>query len=126
MDFAALRLMLERSIASYEEHAPLAGTTFFDRGIPDTLCYSRLVGLPLEDEILEACGMYRYSGRIFLTPPWQEIYATDAERKQPYSEAVRTYELMAEAYEDCGYEVVEIPKASPKIRADFIVSTMPG
>ena len=70
--------------------------------------------------------MSRYSGRIFLALPWQEIYATDAERKQPYSEAVRTYELMAEAYEDCGYEVVEIPKASPKIRADFIVSTMPG
>ena len=120
------RLMLERSIASYEEHAPLVGTTFFDRGIPDTLCYSRLVGLPLEEEILEACRMYRYSGRIFLAPPWQEIYATDAERKQPYSEAVRTYELMAEAYEDCGYEVVEIPKASPKIRADFIASMMPG
>ena len=120
------RLMLERSIASYQEHAPLAGTTFFDRGIPDTLCYSRLVGLSLEEEILEACGMYRYSGRIFLAPPWQEIYATDAERKQPYSEAVRTYELMAEAYEDCGYEVVEIPKTSPKIRADFIVSMVPG
>jgi predicted ATPase len=119
------RLMLERSIASYQECALLTSTTFFDRGIPDTLCYSRLVGLSLEDEILEACRKYRYFNRVFLAPPWQEIYATDAERKQPYSEAVRTYELMVEAYEDCGYEVAEVPKTSPKMRADFIVSMLP-
>ena len=41
-------LMLERSIASYRDHAALNGTTFFDRGIPDTLCYARLIGSPLE------------------------------------------------------------------------------
>jgi predicted ATPase len=74
---------------------------------------------------LEASQKYRYSRRVFLAPPWREIYATDAERKQSYNEAVRTYELMIEAYEDCGYEVVEIPKTSPKIRADFIVSMLP-
>jgi predicted ATPase len=118
------RLMLVRSIDSYREHATLKATTFFDRGIPDTLCYSRLVGLALDDEILDACRRYRYSERVFLAPPWQEIYATDAERKQPYSEAVRTYELMVEAYEDCGYKVVEIPKTSPGMRADFIESML--
>jgi predicted ATPase len=120
------RLMLERSIDSYREHSVLKKTTFFDRGIPDTLCYSRLVELSLEDEILDACRKYRYSEKVFLASPWQEIYTTDAERKQPYSEAVRTYELMVEAYGDCGYEVVEIPKTSPKMRADFIVSILPG
>jgi len=52
-------------------------------------------GLPFEDEILEACRKYRNSRRVFLAPPWQEIYATDEERKQPYDEAVRTYELMS-------------------------------
>jgi predicted ATPase len=119
------RLMLKRSIDSFLEHVPSPATTFFDRGIPDTLCYSRLVGLSFEDEILEASQKYRYSRRVFLAPPWREIYATDAERKQSYNEAVRTYELMIEAYEDCGYEVVEIPKTSPKIRADFIVSMLP-
>jgi predicted ATPase len=118
------RLMLERSIDSYREHASPKRTTFFDRGIPDTLCYSRLVGLTFEDEILDACRKYRYSERVFLAPPWQEIYATDAERKQPYSEAVRTYELMVEAYEDSGYTVVEIPKTSPEMRADFIVGML--
>ncbi len=120
------RLMLERSIDSYREHASLTSTTFFDRGIPDTLCYSRLVGLSLEDEILEACRVYRYAKRVFIAPPWEEIYATDIERKQSYGEAVSTYELMVEAYSDCGYEVVELPKTSPALRADFIVSLLPS
>jgi predicted ATPase len=32
--------------------------------------------------------------------------------------------MMGEAYEDCGYEVVEIPRASPAERADFIVNAL--
>lgn len=96
------RLMLERSIDLYQKHAQWASTTFFDQGIPDTLCCARLVGLSFEDEILEACRKYRNSRRVFLAPPWQEIYATDEERKQPYDEAVRTYALMVKAYETVG------------------------
>jgi len=118
------RLMLERSIASYLEHAALKGTTFFDRGIPDTLCYARLIGSPLENEILAACDVYRYMGRVFLAPPWQEIYAMDTERKQTYDEAVKTHRVMIDSYEDCGYEVVEIPRVSPAQRADFVLSTL--
>jgi len=122
------RLMLERSVASYREQAAtgttFAGSTFFDRGIPDTLCYARLIGSPLTDEILTACQGYRYTTLAFLAPPWQEIYATDVARKQSYDEAVRTYGLMVEAYVDCGYEVVEIPRVDPAQRADFILSML--
>jgi predicted ATPase len=115
------RLLMERSIASYREHAGPAGITFFDRGIPDALCYSRLAGLGLEDEVMAACQRYRYATEVFLAPPWREIYVTDAERWQSFDEAVRTYELMVEAYRDCGYEVVEIPRVSVGERADFLV-----
>lgn len=115
-------LMLERSIASYQEQKIASGSvTFFDRGIPDTLCYARLVGLP-EGGIVEACRKYRYARRVFLAPPWREIYATDEERKQDFAEAVKTYEVMARVYEDCGYEVVEIPRLPAVERADFILS----
>jgi predicted ATPase len=34
---------------------------------------------------------------------------------------VKTYDLLVEAYVDCGYEVVEIPRTSPLERADFIL-----
>ena len=119
------KLMLVRSIASYEEDAsreyPSKAVTFFDRGIPDTLCYARLIGLP-EEEIAKACQKYQYAHRVFLAPPWQEICAVDAERKQSYDEAVRRYEVMVRVYEDCGYGVVEIPRVAAGERADFILS----
>ena len=38
-------IMLERSIASFLENATIPETAFCDRGIPDTLCYVRLIGL---------------------------------------------------------------------------------
>jgi predicted ATPase len=115
------RLMLERSIGSYREHVAADAITFFDRGIPDTLCYARLIGSPLEAEIFDECQRYRYATRVFLAPPWREIYATDLERKQSFEEAETTYDLMVAAYRDCGYEVVEIPRLDPAHRADFIL-----
>src|SRR4051794_26334759 len=38
-------LTLRRSIESYLEHAGGTALRFFDRGIPDTLGYARLIGL---------------------------------------------------------------------------------
>jgi len=118
---AYTRLMLERSIASFLAHTPADRITFSDRGIPDTLCYARLIGLPADDFIQDACRRYRYGSVVFLAPPWKEIYATDSERKQDFAEAERTFELMAQVYDECGYTVIELPKASPAARADFIL-----
>jgi predicted ATPase len=120
------RLMLEHSIASYQKHAASTEIIFFDRGIPDTLCYARLIGSPLESEIVAACEMHRNATQVFLAPPWREIYVTDAERKQTFDEAVKTYSMMVEAYEECGYEVVEIPRVSPRLRVDFILNMLSG
>jgi predicted ATPase len=118
------RLLLERSIASYWKDAEAEETIFFDRGIPDVLCYSRLAGLGLEEEVMAACCEWRYASRVFLAPPWEKIYVTDAERWQSFDETVRTYELIVEAYRDCGYEVVEIPRAQVEARADFLLSAV--
>jgi predicted ATPase len=114
-------LMLERSIQSYREHTPAAKATFSDRGIPDTLGYARLIGLPDIRSILTACDQYRYASLVILAPAWQEIYETDGERKQDFDEAKRTCELVSRVYRDCGYDLVELPKVHPAERADFIL-----
>jgi predicted ATPase len=115
------QLMLERSVRSFLEHASASRITFSDRGIPDTLCYSRLIGLAQDEAIRAACERYRYATRVFMAPPWQEIYETDRERKQDFREAVRTYELMCRTYRECGYELLELPRVSPAGRAEFIL-----
>lgn len=113
------KLMLERSILSFHEHTPASQITFCDRGIPDTVCYLRLIGHD-DSEAVTASMTYRYAQKVFLAQPWQAIYATDGERKQSFEEAVRTYNLMTKVYEECGYEIVELPLVSPPERADFI------
>jgi predicted ATPase len=114
-------LMLQRSIESFVEHTPCGSIIFSDRGIPDTLAYARHIGMQDQTAIKDACNGYRYAARVFLAPWWPEIYETDSERKQDFAEAERTAALMTEIYRECGYEVVELPKATPRHRAEFIL-----
>ncbi|HEY3840544.1 MAG TPA: AAA family ATPase [Bryobacteraceae bacterium] len=118
---AYTRLMLERSIASYMAWTPASVPSFCDRGLPDTLCYARLIGLRDETSIAEACRQYRYAPLVFLAPPWKEIYHTDSERKQDFDEARRTFDQMVQVYRECEYDICELPKASPRARAEFIL-----
>ena len=60
------QLLLQRSIKSYLEHFPSLQSTFSDRGIPDTLCYARLIGLLDIGLIESACREYRYAPGVFL------------------------------------------------------------
>lgn len=115
------RLMLERSVHSYKEHTPALGPTFCDRGIPDTLGYARLIGLADDEAIRRACDQYRYAPCVFVAPPWEEIYGTDSERKQDFEEAERTCAVVAQIYQECGYELVELPRVAAEDRAEFIV-----
>jgi predicted ATPase len=119
-------LMLERSVQSYRQHTPARKPTLCDRGIPDTLGYARLIGLPEIAPIQSACVEYRYAPMVFHAPAWREIYVTDRERKQDFAEAERTSELIAQIYRECGYEIVELPRLAPDARADFILKRLPA
>jgi predicted ATPase len=117
-------LMLRHSIASYRQHTPISRPTFSDRGIPDTLCYARLILLADESRVRAACDQYRYASPVFFAPAWREIYATDAERKQDFDEAVRTSEQMRSVYEECGYLIRDLPQLEPRARAKFILEEL--
>ena len=54
----------------------------------------------------------------------REIYRTDQERRQSFAEAKQTFELMAEVYGECGYEIVELPEVAPTARAQFILDKL--
>jgi len=110
-------LMLQRSIEDYLQ-TDTEMPVFFDRGIPDALAYARLIGdispAALADE-------YRYNRLVFILPPWEEIYATDNERKQTFEEAIDVFRRLEEEYMSCGYEVVEVPCISVEERALFVL-----
>ena len=118
-------LMLRRFIESYRKHTPAPQPTFSEWGIPDSLGYARLIGLQDDEDVLKAaCREYRYAQRALVTPPWKEIYGTDAERKQDFAEAEATYARVVEVYQECGYEIVELPKVNAVARAAFIVKQL--
>jgi predicted ATPase len=121
---AFAELMLQRSVESYLQHTPAPKPTFIDRGIPDSLCYARLVGLRGIECMRNACLKYRYAPIVFLAPPWQEIYTTDTERKQDFGEAKRTFALMTGVYQELGYRTIELPQLPPHARAGFILAQL--
>ena len=117
-------LMLARDMQSYLYPQTDSGPVFYDRGIPDTIGYLRTIGEEVAAHFFQAVRLYRYHRKVFLFPPWVEIYAQDSERKQPFEEAVRTCDAMESVYADAGYEVVEVPKAPVMQRVAFVLSEL--
>ncbi|MGE0211632.1 MAG: AAA family ATPase [Parvibaculaceae bacterium] len=111
--------MLEKDLRSYRDALEINGLVFFDRGIPDTVGYLALSGLPLPDHMDRAVREFRYGRIVFIAPPWRKIFHQDAERKQDFEEAVRTHEAMAETYARYGYELVPLPLAPVAERLAF-------
>jgi len=121
-----MRLMLEASAQSYREaifkNSPLP--VFFDRGILDAVCYARMVRLEVSDEIQKIAEKHQYNTKVFIFPPWQDIYETDNERKQDWEEAEATYKAMKKTYRDYGYEIIDVPKDTVENRKNFIIRTI--
>lgn len=114
-------LMLSWEMRSYRMAVASEGVHFFDRGVPDIIGYIKLSGLEVPAHIEEAARRCLYNRRVFLLPPWPEIFVQDSERKQTQEEAERTFNAVAQAYADCGYELVEVPRADVEDRCRFVL-----
>ena len=98
---------------------PEARPVFFDRGIVDAVtALARLGEVPAC--FLEAARRYRYGRRVFLVPPWRELFAGDSERRHGFEAAVAEYAALMASYPAHGYEVVVVPRGSVRERADFL------
>ena len=114
--------MIEKDLASYRRASSIGGPVFFDRGIPDVAGYLRLSGLPVPPAVDRAARMNRYNRRVFIAPPWREIFHQDTERKQDFEEAMLTHGAMAETYEQYGYELCALPLAPVTDRLAFVLA----
>jgi len=119
---AFAELMLGWEIRSYRAALRLSGPVIFDRGVPDVLGYLRLCGLSVPSHVDRAAQIFRYHRRVFIAPPWLEIYASDAERKQSFEEAQATYEVLTETYSALGYNLVPLPLDSIQERVRFVLA----
>ena len=73
-------MMLCWEMRSYRMAGHETGAVFFDRGVPDVLGYLRLLNLPVLPHMQRAADTFRYNSRVFIAPPWREIFQQDRER----------------------------------------------
>lgn len=110
-------LALDLAIADFG--AAPARLTFFDRSVVDTATAMIRSGHH-PDAARAALARCRYDPLVFLTPPWPEIFGTDAERRHPLHQAIAEYDALLAAFPANGYQVRVVPRLPVAARADWI------
>jgi predicted ATPase len=98
------------------------GLVFFDRSLIDAaVALAHVTG---DDVLTPLQTIHRYHRKVFLTPPWPEIYVGDAERRHGFEDAVEEYRRLEAAYPALGYAMTVLPKAPVEARAEFLLHTL--
>jgi predicted ATPase len=114
----ALAMALEDRSSAHQQD----GWTFFDRGLIDAAAgLQHVTGEPILEDIGRT---HRYHRRVFLAPPWPEIYRNDGERRHDLKAAEAEYTRLLHVYPALGYEVVILPKIPVEARADFVIDIL--
>lgn len=123
LDLAAFaRRAIAMALADREAMRGASGLVFFDRGLIDAAsALEAETGAPL---LAPLATQHRYNARVFLTPPWPDIYADGPERRHGFEAACAEYERLERAYPAVGYETVVLPKVSVAERADFVLARL--
>ena len=122
LEFA--QAILRQDIQQYGEQASASGLVFFERGVVDALCMLHELGALQDNELRAFLSAYPYHRQVFLFPPWEAIYATDAERDQTFAETARVYRAASEWYQRCGYDVLEVPRIGVGERYAYILQAL--
>ncbi len=77
-------------------------------------------------ELQAMLAAYPFSSPVFILPPWEAIYTTDAERDQSFADAVGVHARLEQWYGWCGYRLHEVPHLPVPQRADHVVRVLAG
>jgi predicted ATPase len=113
-------LTTDRDIADFDRLAGETRRVFFDRGLMDMHGAN---GVPPSPALTEAIRTRRYNRRVFVFPPWREIYGTDTERRENWSSMQAVFDRILATLPQLGYEPVIVPKASVEDRAAFVLDS---
>lgn len=123
LDLAAFaRRAVTIALADRQRMASRPGLVFFDRGLIDAA--SALEASGGEPVVAALAAQHRYNRKVFLTPPWPEIYAGDAARRHDFEAALAEYARLETTYPLLGYEMVILPKMPVTERADFLLARL--
>jgi predicted ATPase len=119
---AFARRAIEMALADRAVADPGDEFVFFDRGLIDAA--SALQHLTGEQALVSLGQVHRYHRRVFLAPPWPEIFSTDTERRHGLKAAIAEYARLCIDYSALGYDLIIMPKATVIDRADFVLEVL--
>ncbi len=102
--------------------ADMEGIVFFDRGLVDAAVAFEFAGGTPYHSLL--AGERHYARRVFLAPPWPEIFATDMQRRNTFEDAIAEYSRLERAFSELGYETCELPKVAVADRINFVLKEL--
>ncbi len=102
--------------------ATQSGWVLFDRGLVDAAVALEHVAGESAATLLADAEPYHH--RVFLTPPWPEIYRQDGDRRHDLAAAIADYDRLAAALPKLGYQVIILPKISVEDRMDFLLDCL--
>jgi predicted ATPase len=125
VEIAFARRAIALALSDHNAARRLQGSwVFFDRGMIDaSVALQHLTGEPA---LAATRRSQPYHRRVFMAPPWPEIYVTDSERRHSLDAGVAEYHRLVDAYPALGYEVTILPKFSVAERAEFVLRTLAG
>ena len=118
------QIVLKKRMTQFDEATE--EIEFYDRGIIDVIAYMRKEDLIINPEWIRLAKEYRYFNKVFMAPPWKEIYQNDDERMKDFNTSIEVHKFMVNTYESFGYEIVLIPKANISKRINFIQREIEG
>src|SRR5690606_12698442 len=96
---------------------------FFDRGIPDVYAYLNFLKSDYPAHFINKCNEYLYH-KVFILPPWEEIYTSDNERYESFEQAVEIYYHLKKAYKEIGYKIITVPFGTIEDRTNYILNSL--
>ncbi|MES2801199.1 MAG: AAA family ATPase [Bdellovibrionota bacterium] len=115
-----VQAMLNQNVKDFKNVAAVRSPVFFDRGMPDLVHYALRFNIdPTEFE--KASKEYCYNKKVFMFPPWKDIFINDSVRKMTFEKSVEFHELLTKVYKELNYDLVEVPFGKIEDRVKFIL-----
>lgn len=119
-------LLIEESVAAYQKAKETTSDDkqliFFDRSFLEGISYYQTLKINDSHKYDYLIQDLRFYPKIFMAPPWKEIFHQDDERQHSYEDAINEYERLLEFYPKYGYQIIELPKVTVNERLTFILS----
>jgi len=115
------RHIFETDVVNYTSYVDETQIRFFDRSFLDSALMLFQDDRDYYESVIDRVIKQRYNRKVFIAPPWKEIYRNDRERDQTFAEAVSIYDKLYGWYENNGYQLIVLPKDSLEMRIKFVL-----